>query len=393
MKILVIYPYFGTPAGSWSTRKYELTRRWVREGAEVEVITAPYEKSDIRAMGFISLQEVEQIKLTVINSADNNRLSTFHRAWRAIVFSFLSIYFALTRKYDIILASSGPITVGLPMILAKIFRKKKTVFEVRDLWPEGAIQLRKIKSKTLISMAQWFEAKCYKYADLVVAASPGMEEGVKSVAPEAKTLVIPNASDLELFDIPSTEPEGYIKELVGKKIILYAGSLGFMDDIETAILAMREFTNSPLALVIIGDGAERDKLQEMATKVNNPNIYFFGLLPKTEVVKWYSIATASLVGFKDYEVLGTCSPNKMFDSFAAGVPVIQNTKGWIQDLIVKNECGFNAFDYAGYVVAFKKILNDEKLYEMKKAGAFSVARTFFNRDSLAVEYLKEMRDL
>ena len=67
MKILVIYPYFGTPAGNWSTRMYELTRRWVRDGMEVEIITAPYEKSDIKSSGMISHQQIEGIKLTIMN--------------------------------------------------------------------------------------------------------------------------------------------------------------------------------------------------------------------------------------------------------------------------------------------------------------------------------------
>ena len=393
MKVLVIYPYFGTPAGSWSTRMYELTRRWANNGVDIEVITAPYEKSDIKADGLISSQKVGRVMLRVVNSGDNNRLSTIRRSFRALFFSFISVYYALTSKYDVILASSGPITVGFPMICAKIFRHKKTIFEVRDLWPEGAIQLGKLKSKILISICQWFEGKCYKYADLIVSASPGMQEGVKRVAPSAKTLVIPNASDLALFDIPPTEPQNYIKELEGKKIILYTGSLGFMDEVETAIQTMRYFNNEPLAIVIIGDGAEREKLQELAMTVENPNIHFLGLLPKTEVVKWYSIASASLVGFKSFEVLGTCSPNKMFDSFAAGVPIIQNTNGWIKELIINHGGGYNVGyqSVESYANAFSKVLvgkADLKLHR-RKARELAVAK--FNRDIIAQDYLENLK--
>lgn len=46
---------------------YELTRRWVRDGMEVEIITAPYEKSDIKSSGMISHQQIEGIKLTIMN--------------------------------------------------------------------------------------------------------------------------------------------------------------------------------------------------------------------------------------------------------------------------------------------------------------------------------------
>lgn len=68
MKITYLYQYFGTPKGSWSTRVYELTKRWVQEGHEVTVITAPYEKSDTRANGFVSEQWVDGIRIIVIDS-------------------------------------------------------------------------------------------------------------------------------------------------------------------------------------------------------------------------------------------------------------------------------------------------------------------------------------
>src|SRR5690606_15023205 len=202
--------------------------------------------------------------------------------------------------------------------------------------------------------------RCYRRADLVVVASPGMEDGVLKVSPHAQTLMIPNAADIDLFKIPATHPENFIPDLEEKKIIIYAGSLGLMDECETAIRAMDQFINSPLALVIIGEGTEKSYLEKLAIETGNPNIYFLGLLPKTEVVKWYSIASASLVGFKNYEVLGTCSPNKLFDSLAAGIPVIQNTSGWIKELIEYADVGFNARCEVvnDYVMIYNKILGD-----------------------------------
>src|SRR5690606_20869748 len=141
MKIIYFYQYFGTPKGSWSTRVYELTRRWVAAGHEVTVITAPYDKSDINPDGFISKTKLEGINLIVINSGDSNRFSITKRVLRAVLFSLFSIFYALRLKADVVVASSGPITIGLPLIFAKIFTRKKTVFEVRDLWPSGGIEL------------------------------------------------------------------------------------------------------------------------------------------------------------------------------------------------------------------------------------------------------------
>jgi len=395
MRIVVFYQYFGTPKGSWSTRVYELVRRWVSEGHHVTVVTSPYYKSDIRAEKFITRKEFEGINLVIIDAADNNKESKLKRAVKALTFSTVSIFYALTLKADIVIASSGPITIGLPGLMAKWFRGKKMVFEVRDLWPTGAIELGLLKSPTMIGIARWFEKVCYSNASLVVPCSPGMDEGVKKVSSEVPTLVIPNASDPALFKSNTGRPEVFPKELEGKTIFLYAGSLGLMDDCFQIIRSLEYIDNDSVALVFAGDGAEREALEKEARQSGNPNIHFLGLLPKNEIAKWFSVAAASFVTFKDVAVLHTSSPNKMFDSFAAGVPIIQSTKGWIKDLVEENDCGMNVdpHDPKDFARAISLIANDHESRERMAVKAAGLAQNDFNRDVLAKKYLDRLLEI
>jgi glycosyltransferase involved in cell wall biosynthesis len=392
-KILYVYQYFGTPNGSWSTRVYELTRRWVQEGHEVEVITAPYEKSDLKVTRFIEKQEIEGIRLNIINTADSNRHSILKRAINALMFSCISIWFALTKKYDIIITSSGPITVGFPLIAAKMLRRKKTVFEVRDLWPDGAIEMGKIKSSILISLAKFFEKLCYKNANIVIAASTGMAEGVKKIVPNKNILVIPNGSDIELFSSDSNNPLLWENRFEQSKIILYTGSLGEMDECHTAIKAMQAFVDKNLYLIFLGDGIKKEELELLASNISD-QIVFLGLLPKTEVVKWYAKADASLVGFEKFNVLQTSSPNKMFDSLAAGVPIIQNTRGWIKVMISDTDCGINVRygEVADYVEAFNQVF-ETSVWRDKRMNAKQAALKLFDRNILAQQYLNALLQL
>ena len=395
MKILFFYQYFGTPKGAWSTRVFELTRRWVAEGHEVTVVTSPYDKSDINAQGFISHQQIEGIRLIVIDSGDSNRMSLPKRAFRAVRFALMSCYYALSRSYDILIASSGPITIGLPLIMAKTLRRKKTVFEVRDLWPSGGIELGLIKVVWQKRLALWFEALCYNKSDLIVACSPGMEASVNRRFPKQKTLVIPNASDLEVFQIEQTLPVNMPEQIGDNEVFLYAGSLGLMDDCSQIIARMSMLSDKAISLVFVGDGVERPLLEKQAKETGNPNIHFLGLMPKTEVAKWFSIATASFVTFRDFKVLHTSSPNKMFDSFAAGVPVIQSTKGWIKDLIDIERCGLNVD--AHYLNTFPKAMlelaQNKVLQKELSNNATRMAETRFNRDILSLTYLAALNAL
>jgi glycosyltransferase involved in cell wall biosynthesis len=392
MNIVYIYQYFGTPNGGWSTRVYEFTKRWVDKGHEVTVITSPYYKSDIKARGFISKQNVEGIKLIVINSGDSNKHGFLKRLFNAAVFSVVSIFYALALPANAIIASSGPITTAIPALFAKWLRNIPMVFEVRDLWPLGGIELGKIKNPFLIKFALWFEKLCYKNSELIIPCSIGMDNAVKEIRPEAKTNVIPNASDINLFNIPTTNPQTFPISLTNKSIFLYAGSLGFMDDCSQIIKAMYHVKDLNIALVFAGDGAERKELESIAQETHNPNILFLGLLPKTEIIKWFSIATASFVTFKDSPVLHTTSPNKMFDSFAAGVPIIQSTKGWIKELVSSKNCGINVSPDSPkeFAAAMQKLANNKSLHKIFSSNARQLAYNNFDRDMLSEEYLNSL---
>jgi len=87
-------------------------------------------------------------------------------------------------------ASSGPITVGIPGLIARWFRSRPLVFEVRDLWPEGAIQLGFLKSRLAIKVARWFERRCYGGASVIVTASDGQARWIARRNPVAEKLVI-----------------------------------------------------------------------------------------------------------------------------------------------------------------------------------------------------------
>jgi len=390
MQILIFYQYFGTPKGKWSTRMYEMTRRWVERGHRVTVITSPYEKSDIRAEKFIERQNIDGIDLIVINSADSNRDSIVKRMIKASVFSLMSCYYALTVKCDIVMASSGPITVGLPALLTKWFRRKPMVFEVRDLWPDGAIELGKLDNGLLRSIAVWFEKLCYKNAALVVPCSKGMEEGVLRKHPQAKTLIIPNASDVELFSKVSDEDKKNPEKYAGKKLFLYAGSLGLMDEVEQVIEGMRLVNNPDVLWIVIGEGAERKHLESLVAQYQLTNIEFLGIMPKTEVIKWFSRVEATFVTFRDLPVLHTSSPNKMFDSFAAGVPIIQSTKGWIKELVDRTKCGINVEPDKPqqFAAAIEAIAADRGYRDQLSMNAKHLAEEEFNRDILATRYLE-----
>lgn len=399
MNIVIVYQYFGTPAGGWSTRIYELAKRWVTRGANVTVITSPYYKSDIKAEGFVSRQVVDGINLVVIDAGDSNKIPVLQRIFKAMLFSLVSTGYALTLRSDILIASSGPITVGIPALLTKWFTRRKLVFEVRDLWPQGAIEMALIRNRFLIALGLRFEKMCYIASDLVVPCSKGMEDGITSRFPQVKTLVIENACDVDLFahatnnsGLPDWADNPNIRRFV------YFGSLGAMDACEEILEGLaRVADRTNIQLVFIGDGSEKHALQQQSQRLGlTDHVHFLGLLPKKELIGWVKSALATFVVFKNHPVLSTSSPNKMFDSFAAGIPIIQNTQGWIREKVEQSGCGINVRpndpQHMADAIHTMCSLQPERWQEMADAAS-KLAQHDFNRTRLADLYFDRMREL
>ena len=254
------------------------------------------------------------------------------------------------------------------------------MFEVRDLWPEGAIQLGVLRNRLAIGLARRFERLCYRASSVVVALSDDMASAVRGTVPGTRVEVIPNAADIELFG-----REGHTHE---RGLVVYTGTLGRMDDCGQIVEAARVLHTRgrrDIRFVLAGDGMERAQLEVRCAELQLGNITFLGIRPKGEVVQLLHRATCALVTFRPVPVLGSVSPNKLFDAFAAGVPVVQTTQGWIRRLLAESECGLTvpAEDPEALADAVVRLVDDAGLRDRLAANAATVARARFARDHLA----------
>jgi len=341
MNILYFYQYFSTSNGSWGTRVHEFTKEWVKEGHQVTVVTSVYSKSDISASKFIETKYYEGVKVIIINVRIDNRQPFLKRIFSFLAYSFISCWYALTYSCQVVIASSGPITVGIPGLLAKYFRGRKLVFEVRDLWPDGAIELGIIKNPILKKLSLAFEKFCYKSSSLVVALSEGMKSEVLAKSPKTKVISVTNAANISLFSTPVQFPEGI--PVKPYQYAIYTGNIGEVNNSLWLLEAARVLQVKGLKdvkILIIGEGQQREIIDEAIQNEGLETLVRLGIMPKYKLVPLIQHAMVSLVPLKGTKILDTSSPNKFFESLSAGVPVIQNTQGWMKDFLEKNKIGY-----------------------------------------------------
>jgi glycosyltransferase involved in cell wall biosynthesis len=396
MKIVYFYQYFSTPKGSWGTRVYEFAAEWVKQGHDVTVVTSVYSKSDLKAEKFIEDQDFDGIKVKIINVTIDNKQPFLKRIFSFIQYALTSSWFALTLKADIVIASSGPITVGIPGLIAKYVRGRKLVFETRDLWPEGAIELGIIKNPMIKKMSYWFEKKCYNASSLIVSLSSGMRKHIVARHGHPNVIDVTNAANIELFSTP--QPFNGKGEIETKKYAIYTGNIGDVNNSWWLLKAAHELSKvgrDDIKILMIGEGQQRAEIEAEAKKLGLKNFVRWGLMPKEDLVGLIQNSIVSLVPLKGTAVLDTSSPNKFFESLAAGIPLIQNTNGWMKDFLEDHQIGFTLDPNNPLLLAQTLIQLDAEPEKLKLMGikAAEIARKEFDKTYLADKMLKALEKI
>ncbi len=388
MNIVYFHQYFTTPDRVGGIRSYEMARRLVAKGHTVHLLTSSNETRD--EPGWFE-RDIEGIRVHSLPIPYSNRQSNTERIRTFFSFAFGAANRARSLGADVVFATSTPLTIAIPGILASRLKRVPLVFEVRDLWPEAPVAMGALTSPLAIYGAGLLERIAYRSSAHVVALSPGMKEGVLKQGVRAENVsVIPNASDLELFR-PELDGQGFRDQLgLGDKtVLLYFGTMGEANGLSFVLDGAAELKRrgrDDIAIVLHGDGRERDVLEARKNRDNLDNVIFSTWnLHREDLARLVASADVCMTIYKNVPVLYTCSPNKMFDSLSAGKPVLTNMPGWLGGMIEQNEAGVfvqpdNVTDFADkaeYLAAHPERL---KTYGQ---NARKLAEREFSRDLLA----------
>jgi len=352
MHILYLHQYFVTRKGTTGTRSYEFARYLVGKGHRVTMITSGLFNDEFpvpKGRKYVEL-EAEGISVVSIAAAYNNPyIGTGMSGWQRMIkfYQFASLATRVGKKLDkpdIVFATHTPLTIGLAGIKLSRHFNIPFVFEVRDLWPEALVNVGGLKNPLVIWWLRRMAKKIYSEAKHIVALSPGMKEGiVRTGIPGERVTVIPNSSDLELFR-PDIDGSSWRDRLgLGKRFAaIYFGAMGFANGLDYVIEAARilaEQGDDHIVLVLHGDGGKRASLEKLAREYKLTNVIFNDLVrDKSEVARLVAGCQACMTIYRGANE-NTWSPNKMFDSLAAGKPVLVNVSGWLGDLVEQNHCG------------------------------------------------------
>lgn len=334
MHILYVHQYFRTPEQGGAIRSWHIARGMVAAGHKVTMITAhedPARQETIQGIDVSYLQVPYSNHMSVAR-----RIQAFGQFVQQVKREINTL-----NGIDLCYLTSTPLTVGLIGLWVKRTKGWPYIFEVRDLWPEAPIQMGAIRFGPMKMILRWLEKRIYDNAERIIALSPGMKAGVLQRSPVASVTMIPNMADLDFFaELPSKQDAEQTLNLLPSFRILYAGTIGKANHLESMIQLADVCQDDVIEWVIIGDGSEKERLQGLAADL--PRVRFVDPVDKETIRLFHAASDAVYVSFGPQPVLQTTSPNKFFDGLAAGKLILVNVKGWMKELVEEHACGFYA---------------------------------------------------
>ncbi len=399
MKILYYHQYFQTRNSAGGTRSYEFSKRLLKHGHQVTIVCAKNSSEQLSLNDYIGhgyrKGDIEGIQIIQFDLISSNKSSFIKRILVFLKFAIKGTRFAFAENYDVLFATSTPLTIGIPGIILKFFkRKSKFVFEVRDLWPELPKAMGIIKSSFVLRVLEWIEKLTYKSADGCIGLSPGIINGIaKTGYDPSKIILVPNGCDLDLFT-PGKQYKNIIPGCSENSFIaVFAGAHGLANGLEyvldVAQILKREKIND-IKIVLVGDGSRKSDLIERASQQNLDNCIFLDPVPKHQLVKIFQAADVGMMILADVPAFsyGT-SPNKFFDYISSGLPVLVNHYGWVADMLSEHSCGYvsdpkKPKEFADNLV---ELSHNSSLCDEMGKNSRRLAESEFSREKLAEKWI------
>lgn len=397
VKVLYFHQHFVTPKGAGAIRSYAMARKLIERGHSVTMVCGSAQGGTTGLSGdFIKGQRrgvVDGIDVVELNLEYSNSDGFAKRIKTFLSYALRSVQIALTEKYDLVFATTTPLTAGIPGILARWLRGKPFVFEVRDLWPELPKAMGVIKNPVVLWAMGVLEWASYRSAHRVIGLSPGIVEGIRARGVTAERIaMIPNGCDLDIFsaDGEPWRPEGIADSDL---MAIFAGTHGMangLDAVLDAAAILKRRGRNDIKLLLIGTGKLKAQLQARATREDLSNVVFHDPVTKARLAGLMQVTDIGMQILANVPAFyyGT-SPNKFFDYIAAGLPVLNNYPGWLAGMIEAEKCGYAVppADPVAFADALEQAAGErERLKEMGQ-NARQLASSQFDRVGLSAKWV------
>jgi glycosyltransferase involved in cell wall biosynthesis len=398
MRILFLSHYFPPEVNAPASRTFEHCREWVRAGHQATVVTcAPnhprgqvYEGYRNRLWQREQIDGINVVRLWTYVAANEGFTK---RTLNYISYMIAAILAApFLAKTDVVISTSPQFFNGLAGYAVSRLKRASWVLEIRDLWPESILAVGAISNKRVIRFLEWLEMFAYRKADRIVPVTDAFKDYmVRKGVPAGKITVIKNGVDLTRY-VPAEPDERLIDQLGvrGKFVASYFGTHGMAHRLNTVLDAATQLRDrDDIVFLMVGDGAERDKLLTEKNARGLDNVMMLPQQPKDRMPALWALSDVSMVLLSRSDLFKTVIPSKIFESMAMQRPILLGVDGETRGIIESGRAGLfvEPENAAALAEAVRELKDDEAKRVELGANGRRYVQAYFDRRKLAGLYL------
>ena len=403
MKITFLCQYFPPEMGAPAARTYEHARHWAALGHEVTVITGfPNHPTGIIRPEY----EGQFVKRENIDGIDLLRTWVYCAANKGFfkrVLNFLSFFFSsfllgsvMTARPDVIVGTSPQFFCAVSAYLLSVIKRAPFVFEVRDIWPQSAVELGALRNPLIIRALESIEHFLYRRARLIIVVAEATRPYLlaKGVNPD-KIRIVPNGIDAKYLEsaVATSEEIRNQYDLNGKFIVSYIGTHGMSHALDVVLKAAGKLRDdTSVRFLFVGEGAEKENLKKLALEMKLNNVIFVNEQSRERLLAFYRASDVSLVPLKRLDIFRKVLPSKLFELMGVGCPVICSVEGEAAELVKRSgggEC-IEPENADSLVESIRRLEKNEELRLQMSANGRTFVREFYLRSKLAENYLEAL---
>lgn len=230
------------------------------------------------------------------------------------------------KEFDRIFMQSSNVAGVQTRFLRYVQKSVPVIFNVQDIFPENAVYSGKMKKNGfLYKCFSFMQRHAYRYASRIITISEDMKEQLVEIGtPADKIEVVYNWSYRDTMYDPSEIDYSCLDGIIdrSKFNVVYAGNIGVMQNVEIVIrAAARMKDDKDVCFHVIGDGAYRKKLEQLAVELQADNVHFHDMMPSDCAPAIYSAADVNIIPLAE-NICRTALPSKTATCLACGKPII-----------------------------------------------------------------------
>ncbi len=412
MHILILHQQFLNTSDGGGSRFNQFVEHW-RHEHEITVLSGMIHyasgKKYPECVGkfFFEKDLYPNVKLVRCYTSDNYNSGFIGRLWAYFSYVLSSIFYGLfilkNRNVDVVLSTSPPLFIGISGYIISLIKRAKWVFEIRDLWPESAIETGVVKNQLLIKFSYWLEKFIYEKANLINTLTPSFYNIVneqKNIS-KKKLLMIPNGADFSLKKKLSIGDVSALRKKLGwenKIVFIYVGAHGVANYLSQMVPVIEEIEKRKTRahFCFIGAGPKKNELIDLSEASSLKTVQFIDPVSKEMVFNYISAADVGMSILKKTDVFKTIYSNKTFDYMTCSKPVLLLIDGVSRKLVEESECGiFAEPENTDEIVKAVERFIEMPPNETKRLGmnGHNFAIKNFDRTVLAEKYLNKIENL